>query len=434
MYVGKVAPVKVPNEKSITIVGKGYVYYANTSSYDGEKKHSVDNRICIGKLVEGSKDMMFPNDKYFDLFPVASNYSEERSPKFGSVKIHNFRGLQNLYVENMRPVVLVSGKNNIGKTSLLEALFLLASHGNNASLQSLNIFRNKMFSFTNTEVWEPLFYKRDPSNTISITSVYKNQNVSLELSKDDEYIPNSNARISQQALEEIRLAVKDSYTIKGIFKQDDYVEMFHVSASGKAILHDNEAISGKVSDVEALKIRFISDAIIRSDASIADLMSRVELDDKKQDVVEILKMIDPTISDITTLSFGGVPSLYLRNKDGLLPIQFAGDGINKLIYIVLSILQSKDGAVLIDEVDTGFHYTMLDNLWRTIGSLSIKCNCQVICTTHSIEAISSSISGLRSMEGDFCYYRLGNDKDGLKAYRYSYDLLRSALNSDLEVR
>ena len=118
----------------------------------------------------------------------------------------------------------------------------------------------------------------------------------------------------------------------------------------------------------------------------------------------------------------------------MLPIQFSGDGINKLLYIVLSIMDAKNGLLLIDEIDTGFHYSMYKELWKIVSDVSREYNCQVIASTHSYENIVGAVEGVKDHPEDFSFYRIGYDKEDLKAFRYSYDLLKSAIRSDMEVR
>ena len=47
-----------------------------------------------------------------------------------SLEIHNFRGLKELCIDRLGRVNLLTGKNNVGKTSVLEALRLYANPGN----------------------------------------------------------------------------------------------------------------------------------------------------------------------------------------------------------------------------------------------------------------------------------------------------------------
>ena len=97
-------------------------------------------------------------------------------------------------------------------------------------------------------------------------------------------------------------------------------------------------------------------------------------------------------------------------------------------------MDAENGILLVDEIDTGFHYSMYSDLWRIVSAVSREYNCQVIATTHSYENIMGAIEGVKDCPEDFSYYRIGYDKDELRSYRSSYDLLKSALNSDMEVR
>jgi AAA15 family ATPase/GTPase len=160
----------------------------------------------------------------------------------------------------------------------------------------------------------------------------------------------------------------------------------------------------------------------------------LELQDKKSVIIKVLQELDPDITDILTLSIEGMTQLYLRVKGQLIPLQFAGDGVAKILNICLAIMEKKNGLVLIDELETGFHFSMYSKIWKMIDRLSQESNCQVIATTHSYENIIGAMEGLKDYPEDFSFYRLGYDKNGLKSFRFSYDLLKSALRSDMEVR
>jgi AAA15 family ATPase/GTPase len=106
------------------------------------------------------------------------------------------------------------------------------------------------------------------------------------------------------------------------------------------------------------------------------------------------------------------------------------------LHIVLSLLNAKDGVLLIDEMENGLHYRIQENLWRIIFEFSTKLNIQVFVTTHSWDVIESfsKISVEHPEEG--VLYRLGRSRfDGkLSSYRYSEQALQSATQSEMEVR
>ena len=55
------------------------------------------------------------------------------SIRFSSLRIEGFRVFRELNIEGLGDVNLVTGRNNVGKTALLEAVQLLAAHDNPSS-------------------------------------------------------------------------------------------------------------------------------------------------------------------------------------------------------------------------------------------------------------------------------------------------------------
>ena len=157
---------------------------------------------------------------------------------------------------------------------------------------------------------------------------------------------------------------------------------------------------------------------------------------KKQAVVDILKIVDSSISDITTIAINGQIQLYAKIKERLLPLKVAGDGLNKLLFIILAILVNPNSVILIDEIETGFHYSTYIQLWEAITVAAKENNCQIIATTHSYECIVSAIDGMENAGAteDFCYFRINKNNNNTIAYRYSNELLRTAITTDMEVR
>lgn len=61
-----------------------------------------------------------------------------------SLHIKNFRGFEDLEVKGLKRVNLFAGRNNSGKTSLLEAVFLLGGPNNPMSPAQLRILRDSL--------------------------------------------------------------------------------------------------------------------------------------------------------------------------------------------------------------------------------------------------------------------------------------------------
>jgi len=119
-----------------------------------------------------------------------------------------------------------------------------------------------------------------------------------------------------------------------------------------------------------------------------------------------------------------------------MPLQLAGDGLIRLLCILVAIISNPGTIVLIDEAENGFHYSVYAKIWETIAATAKEYHCQIIATTHSYECIAGALEGVCNAiaEEDFCYYRLGRHEEQTRAYRFSSEQLREALKSDLEVR
>ena len=441
MYVGQYKPVRIPESGKLHIQKNGYVYWSNASKWDNEKKRSIDNRVSIGKVIPDQPGMMYPNKKYFDIFGIESDESAKEFKGMGnllnSLSIKNFRGIQNLSIIDMRRLVLLSGNNNVGKSSVLEAVFLMMDHLSPDSFIHMNGFRGLNVPTNGVSLWEPLFYQMNPDNTIRIQATRGKDSLTLTYAKDDSYVPALNGGIPKNVAGSFQSSAKRNYTLRFDFKVEgsvDYSEIGHYTTSENGTLREIADDNGEKQLMQLTYTSFVNNYFVRTDRAILDRMGKAEINGEKEKLIGFLQRIDPSISDIVTLSINGVPQLYINTNKKLLPIQFSGDGINKLLYIVLSIMDAKDGILLVDEIDTGFHYSMYKDLWRIVSDVSRDYNCQVIATTHSYENIVGAVEGLKEYPEDFSFYRLGYDKDGLKSFRFSYDLLKSALRSDMEVR
>lgn len=441
MYVGQYEPVRIPNIGKLHIQKNGYVYWSNASKWDKDKKRSIDNRVSIGKVIPEQPGMMYPNKKYFDIFGIEFIDKEKEEQKMDymlrNLDIENFRGIQKLSIKDMRRLVLLSGKNNVGKSSVLEAIFFLMDYLSPDSFTHINSFRGLSFSNTGIGQWEPLFYQMNPDNAIKIQATRGKDALSLSYTKDKNYVPALNSGLPKNVAGGFQSYAKRNYTLRFDFQVDGsitYSESGHYTTSESGTLRELTDDTGEKQQFPLSYTSFVNNTFARTDSAILDRMGKAEINGEKDKIIGFLQLIDPTITDIVTLSINGISQLYVNTNKKLLPIQFSGDGINKLLYIVLSIMDAKDGILLVDEIDTGFHYSMYTDLWRIVAEVSHDYNCQVIATTHSYENISSAVKGLKDYPEDFCYYRLGYDKEELKSFRSSYDLLKSALRSDMEVR
>ena len=65
---------------------------------------------------------------------------------YQTLEIENFRGIKKLEVKDLNSINIFVGKNNSGKSSILEALFLLTGISNPELILRIDRFRNLIHS------------------------------------------------------------------------------------------------------------------------------------------------------------------------------------------------------------------------------------------------------------------------------------------------
>jgi len=113
-----------------------------------------------------------------------------------------------------------------------------------------------------------------------------------------------------------------------------------------------------------------------------------------------------------------------------------GDGINRILTIILALVNCEKGYLLIDEFENGLHHTVQEQLWRVIFYLVEKLDIQVFATTHSWDCIEAYENVLNDEEikTDGKLIRLEHKNDKIRAVAYRKSQLKSATDFGIEVR
>ena len=154
------------------------------------------------------------------------------------------------------------------------------------------------------------------------------------------------------------------------------------------------------------------------------------------EAIDFLRIIEPRLETLKVITEGPGSSVHgkLEGFSHSFPIHFMGEGMEKLLNLLVGMVYSKGGCVFVDEMENGLHYSILPKIWEAIGKALRTHDCQLITTTHSYECLRAAHEGLSEMPEEFRYIRLHRKGEDVSAKLSNYDMIGTAIKTNLEVR
>jgi AAA15 family ATPase/GTPase len=342
--------------------------------------------------------------------------------------LKNFRCFQDFTLEGIRPVTLIAGVNNVGKSTLLESIYLFENRYIENVYLTINSLRGlQQENLSPPMVWEPLFSNMDTSKEIeiSVMDAENSKTQTFSICRDDSF---SITSLPKQF--SFFRPTLDSYPLKLTYKNQNEIDIAHlVLTDTQIVIIPEESINVKVPS-----IRYLNSKIAIPQVRVAEMLSRLSLDGEQEIVIKAMKLLDPRVKDLSVAIIAERPVVYADlGLSKRLPINVLGDGINKLMHLLFTMLTSRNSIVLIDEIENGFHYTFFPKLWEVIGELSVLTNCQVFATTHSYECICGALDISKRSEL-FRFVRLDKQDEVIVAKAFDNDSFFYAIDHEWEVR
>jgi predicted ATPase len=343
-----------------------------------------------------------------------------------SLKINNFRSFKKVEISNLKRINVLVGANGSGKTALLESLFLAAGASPELA-HRLRLFRGMGTAIEITEgmeaVWKNLFHNFDQRKSISIDITATDMmSRSLEITVSG-------------ATEEFRLALQS-----GRSTVSSPVEFAWTDANGHVFKSRPTIVDGdKLTFPQAKpssKVAFIPANFRLNPEESAKRLSALTRRNTASDVVDVLSRVYPEVRDVSVENSDGNWEVFvdLENLDERIPLALHSSGASRLVAMMLAITVCQDGFVLIDEIENGFYYKTLGEVWRVLTTLANEFKCQVFASTHSDECLKA-LGPL--VEGDpVSYSLLTVEKKGIESRVTvtSGDVMGSAIGSGFELR
>lgn len=362
------------------------------------------------------------------------------------IEINNYKCLGNLSISDLQRVNLFTGKNNTGKSTILEAISLFAVKGNLTWIRRLldsrgeiNNYRDETASIENNlEIFSSFFNERrigfSEENALSINT--DKERFSMRFVKFiEEEVVEKDAEGNEFIFTKRRIlpgnAEDDKLSYGLELKVGNNSQMFHLNRNMFRRTPFNFE-SGNFHLINAT-----GDDINNS----ANLWDKITLSEKEDLVIEALKIIEPRINRLSFIGENNnfrntrYPIVKLSNSKSIYPLKAMGDGINRILNLTLALVNSDNGYLLIDECENGLHYSVQEELWEIIFEIANKLNIQVFATTHSNDSINSFARVLeRNNKFEGSLFRLERRDESILAKAFTRDEITEAANQKINLR
>jgi len=339
-----------------------------------------------------------------------------------SFEITNFRAFSHLRVERFGRVNLLVGRNNVGKTTFLEALHVYAADNPRVVQSDLTDHEELLFQGTSAEIYldyQSLFHGRQG----------KGGKIILGPAHGGTDRAAADERLTMELIPMDR--VEDSEGRSDFHEMDSWDEEpegeiffgLRVCRNGRPVLVSQPrrrrippryhgAVYVRAGEVPPGLLQYWWNSIAATDyeRQTVDLMSIVApLDSVRlvDDPTRVVRLVDGP-----TLSPGRVFLVRIQGETEPVPLKSLGGGAMQMFKIATAVGYSarmptpkqqfrevdpaesadevprqRPNVLLIDEIENGIHYTLHAKLWQLIFRLAERYNLQVFATSHSWDCI-----------------------------------------------
>lgn len=338
-----------------------------------------------------------------------------------SLQIKNFRSLQNIEIPKLGLINLIVGNNNSGKSSLIESLLILANNADEEILNTL-AFAHGEPSLVELEEedfsppfqpYESFFTHRrfptkdgvkifigelDGSNFLTIEHTFETEEI-IRL-EDDEGNPLRRVKreiIPKSEIEEKLENPDFNLRINSILRVENksYINRISLEPDRRRSSTLSRGLDSKLN----IPHSYIPTSFLNSDELALD-WDKLVLTPYQDHIIEALQIIEPNLENISFVesinyrrsryrNSQRTPIVKLTNHSQPFPLNSMGDGILRILQLVIKLHSARGGILLIDEFDNGLHHSVQAKVWELVFSLAKNLKIQVFATTHSSDCVKA---------------------------------------------
>lgn len=358
--------------------------------------------------------------------------------------IRGFRGIEELTIARLGRVTLVTGKNGVGKTTLLDAVRVFAFRGSYSVLTDM--LRD------HEELTDTLDEDGDPAQAFDLGALFHGR-----LMSSDARISIGPGRESQQIHLRIATSIRQQQLPLDDSDLDDvYTHSLSVEFGGRtqeipvAFFTDRSTfyrtrrlLARQTELATAIECKSLGPSL-PSNADLSRFWDKVALTDDESRAVKALSLIFgrqvervAMIGDDSARRFpsGRRAVVRIDGREAPVPLKSLGDGAVRIFGVALALANSQGGFLVIDEAENGLHHSVQRDFWKMVLRTAHENNVQVLATTHGWDCVAGFAQATTDMgDVDGALVRLDRNNGRLHAVGYSERDLKVAADQGIEVR
>ena len=345
---------------------------------------------------------------------------------FQRISIRNYRGFNDVTVDNLGRINLVAGKNNAGKTALLEAIWLLCGAANPRLVLNSHVVRGgnptESSSWMAETYWKPFFHGLDTGRCPTVSGCHTsvgdmNLKIAWEKSLKTEISRAGGNGIPEKGRYSLKFTYTDPNAGQIESEARETTNEFKFEQKDDYVPFDSAVLKPGSGDV-------------RDDAIRLGQLRKQKLGDE---FLDALRVIEPRLQHAEDNASSGVPMIHVDiGLPELVPLPVMGAGMTHLARIILAVASVRNGVVLVDEIENGLHHSVLPDVWRVVGKAVERFNVQIFATTHSFECVGAAYEALGA--DGFRLHRLEAAGSVIRRITYDPNDVETALRHDMELR
>ena len=339
----------------------------------------------------------------------------------------HYRGIDGLSLPRLSPANLITGVNGVGKTALMEAIWLFMGRYSPMLLWDANVHRS------NHSVLDPVgrlsagvldLHGVENGSTHRLRSTF--EHVSL-MARPAIVGGATGERMTQRPVVGRIDTELDGKTAKGSIGGWQ-------PTHGGMVMHENPAAPTARPNCVIEGTKFQLETCDEYLQRYSDMVR----ENRKQELTSAINLILPKVHGVEILTDKtGESYLSGLTTDGKqLPLHDFGGGVVRLYRLLLSFFAARDGILLEDEIENGIHHSTLPEVWNRARRWMREWRVQLVATTHSAECIEAAMAAFADAPDELSIHKLftNGETGSVEAATFTGETLEGARDLSLEIR